>query len=137
MPTAAPGLALIDTNIISKTLRGRDGARARLVAIPRERLRMSAMVLAELEYAALRADDPPRHRAKWLALIDGIPVLPFDGQAVAIHAQVRLALRHQPIGERDLIIAATALAHNCTLITNNLREFARVPGLRVEDWSGA
>ena len=64
-------------------------------------------------------------------------VLPFDVEAASRYVDARLALEQagRPIGERDLVIAATALAHDLTVITNNTREFGRVPGLRVEDWS--
>jgi tRNA(fMet)-specific endonuclease VapC len=46
-------------------------------------------------------------------------------------------LRQEPIGERDLLIAAIALANDLTVVTGNIRESRRVPGLRVEDWAGA
>jgi len=49
--------------------------------------------------------------------------------------ELRYALRHAPIGERDLFIAATALAHGYGVVTANVREFSRVPGLAVEDWT--
>ena len=63
------------------------------------------------------------------------PRLPFDEAAADRHADIRWALRHQPIGERDLAIAAIALAHGATMVTNNRCEFDRVPGLVVEDWT--
>ena len=62
--------------------------------------------------------------------------LPFDDDCAAQHALVRLELKRRgaPIGSNDLMIAATALAHNLTLITHNVKEFSRVPGLLFEDW---
>ena len=126
---------LLDTNIISKALRGKDATRSRLQVCDRSRIRVSSMVLAELEYAAMRSQDPIRHRRKWLSLLVDIPVLPFDSKACRWHAEIRQALRHRPIGERDLIIAATAMANDCLVVTNNLREFTRVPNLPCEDWS--
>ncbi len=133
---ASDALFAIDTNIISKAIRGRDQSRQRLQAYPRASLRLPSMVIAELEYAALLAPDPDRYRHKWQALTDGMTVIDFDAAVAACHASLRHHLRHAPIGERDLIIAASTLAHDCAVVTNNLREFQRVPGLRVADWSG-
>jgi len=127
---------VLDTNVISKAIRGKDGTRQRLLATPQSMLRLASMVLAELEYGAICSLDPERHRRKRDILIAGIPVLPFDDAAARVHARLRWDLRQQPIGERDLIIAAIALAHGCGVVTNNRAEFARAPGLRVEDWTG-
>jgi tRNA(fMet)-specific endonuclease VapC len=64
-------------------------------------------------------------------------VLAFAGDAAEHHARVRYRLRHKPIGDRDLLIAAIAIANDLTLVTHNTREFSRVPDLRVEDWGVA
>jgi tRNA(fMet)-specific endonuclease VapC len=64
-------------------------------------------------------------------------LLPFDARAAERYVEARCALEAagRPIGERDLIIAATALSHGLTIVSSNTREFGRVPGLSVEDWS--
>jgi len=59
----------------------------------------------------------------------------FDRAAAGEHARLRYLLRYAPIGERDLLVAAIASANGLGVVTNNLAEFARVPGLTVEDWS--
>src|SRR5437899_2848405 len=64
----------------------------------------------------------------------GFEVLSFEEEAARTHAEVRYALRSAPIGERDLLMAAIALPRSLILVTHNVREFRRVPGLRVEDW---
>lgn len=63
--------------------------------------------------------------------------LSFNDQATESYGRIRtaLAVRGTPIGPNDLIIAAIAVAHNAMLVTHNAREFSRVPGLQVEDWS--
>ena len=66
----------------------------------------------------------------------GMTSLPFNDQAAEAYGRIRARLGTQgtPIGPNDLIIAATAIAHNVTLITHNTREFSRVDSLRIEDW---
>jgi tRNA(fMet)-specific endonuclease VapC len=82
----------------------------------------------------------PDHRANNLALITSLRrqfvSLPFDDRAAEEYGKARahLAAIGMPIGPNDLIVAATALAHGCTLVTHNTQEFSRVPGLLVEDW---
>lgn len=62
--------------------------------------------------------------------------LPFDPPAAKEYGRLRLALERAgtPIGPNDLMIASIALAHGLVLVTHNVPEFARVPGLRIEDW---
>jgi tRNA(fMet)-specific endonuclease VapC len=64
-------------------------------------------------------------------------VLPFEREAAEVYAEIRLRLERagRPIGERDLLIAAIARFHRLTVVTRNLGEFTRVPGLPAEDWS--
>lgn len=66
----------------------------------------------------------------------GLASLPFDDRAADFYGDVRAALaaRGEMIGPNDLLIAAIALVHGVTLVTNNVAEFGRVAGLRVEDW---
>lgn len=75
----------------------------------------------------------PAALEKFLAPLE---ILPFGMDAVWVYGQVRAALEHAgtPIGSLDTLIAAHALAGKLTLITNNLREFERVHGLRCENW---
>ena len=126
---------LLDTNVISRAIRGGDGTRERVRAMPQQRLRVPVIVVAELEYGSLKAPHPERYRMRWRRFLDGIAIVPFDEAAAIEHARLRLALRHHPIGERDLLIAATALANRLGVVTNNTAEFKRVPKLKVEDWS--
>jgi tRNA(fMet)-specific endonuclease VapC len=65
------------------------------------------------------------------------PSLPFDDLAADHYAQIRADLerRGQPIGPNDMLVAAIAVANRLTIVTNNIREFSRVPGLPCEDWT--
>ncbi len=125
---------LLDTNIISKAIRNEGAARERLMAHQRQRLAVSSVSIAELEYGALKAPEPERYRTRWRTFIAGLAVLDFDHDAAVAHARLRLATRHAPIGERDLLIAAIAATRRLVVVTNN-REFLRVPDVPVEDWS--
>jgi tRNA(fMet)-specific endonuclease VapC len=97
---------------------------------------MSAIVKAELTYGARKSS----HVAANLRLVDAFlepfALLPFDGRAADVYGSIRADLEREgrPIGPNDLLIAATALAHSLTLVTHNVSEFNRVPGLSVVDW---
>lgn len=130
-----PVIFLLDTNTISAAIRGKEGVRERICAVHHDRFRVPSIVVAELEYGSLKAPDPDIYRLRWRRFLRGIPVVPFDEPSAIQHARIRLELKHQPIGDRDLVIAAMALAHGLTVVTSNIGEFRRVPGLRVEDWA--
>ena len=66
--------------------------------------------------------------------LEQVRILPFGREAAAHHAEIRWATRAQPIGPNDLVIAATTLAGDATLVTSNTGEFNRVPGLAIETW---
>jgi tRNA(fMet)-specific endonuclease VapC len=95
---------------------------------------VSIVSVAELEYGSLCNAQPDRHRALWRRFLEPFPVQVFDDVAAVLHAGLRRALRHTPISERDLLIAAIARAHDLTVVTHNGAEFARVPGLATADW---
>lgn len=97
---------------------------------------ISLITWGELQYGAVRS----QHRNRVTALLDEfrslVPVLPLTEEVGHHHGLLRskLADKGTPIGNNDLWIASHALANNMTLVTNNQREFARVPGLRVKNW---
>jgi len=97
---------------------------------------ISAVTLAELWFGAAKSSRPKRTRESVDAFLLPFEILPFGAEAADEYADARLSLEKtgEPIGERDLLIAATAISMNLTVITHNVREFSRVPRLRVEDW---
>ena len=127
-------IRLLDTDILVDALRGRGGARDRLAEASPDDFRVSSVAVAELAYGARLAREPARAELAWRALLEPLEVVPFDAAAAERHAELRLALRASPIGERDLIVAATALAHGLVIVTRNVREFGRVPGVRLDCW---
>lgn len=95
---------------------------------------MSAITFAELEYGTLIAADSNRERANLDSLIEDIPVMAFDMAAAKAYAHVRLATRSRRQDALDKLIAAHARALSVTLVTNNTEDFARYPGIRIENW---
>ena len=97
---------------------------------------ISAITVAELWFGAAKSSRPRETRSSVDAFLKPFEVLPFAGDAAEEYAGIRFQLEKagRPIGERDLLIAATAKSRRLTVVTHNVREFARVSGLKVEDW---
>ena len=95
------------------------------------------MVMAELLHGALKSDDTVRARGQVLEFLSYFEILPFDDAAAEAYALIRVDLekRGEVIGANDMIIAATTLSGEATLVSNNTREFSRIPGLAVTDWT--
>ncbi|MDR2373720.1 MAG: type II toxin-antitoxin system VapC family toxin [Bifidobacteriaceae bacterium] len=127
----------LDANTCVEFLRGRSQAvRDRLREQAPRDVRLPAMVKAELLFGAARSRDPQAESAKVKAFLDGFEIEAFGSRAAARYGEIRSALERagQAIGPNDLIIAATVLAAGGTLVTHNIKEFERVPGLALADW---
>ena len=116
-----------------------DAVLQRLTAVVEQqhRIVVSAITYAEMRFGAIGKKASPRHTAlvdEFVKRLDA--VLPWDMAAVDATAVVKLQLSEAgtPIGVNDTAIAGHAIAENCILVTNNLREFSRVVGLSYEDW---
>jgi tRNA(fMet)-specific endonuclease VapC len=99
-------------------------------------LRLSSVAVAELRYGADKSARPRENHARIDQLVQDLLCLDFDLDAAAAYGRIRAGLEAmgQPIGPNDLLIAAQALSQGLVLVTNNLREFQRVKGLRIESW---
>lgn len=99
---------------------------------------MSSITLAELEFGVHKSRMPDRNKLALAEFAAPLEILPFDDLAAASYGELRALLERQgqPIGSMDMLIAAHALSRSLTLVTNNEREFRRVPGLRVANWAG-
>lgn len=128
---------LLDTNILSAALRGEPRALLnRLAGITPSRLRLSSIVLAELTFGA---ELGTRKAATLAALADltmGMAAVPFDNDCTAAYGRIRAALERKVavIGPMDMLIAAQAVSNGLVLVSDNLREFRRVPSLQCENW---
>ena len=127
----------LDTNICSYILRKHPASMIeRFAGLDRSALWLSAIVAAELRFGAAKLG-VPRLQAAVEAWLAGFDLKPWPLEATLQYAPMRLQLERAgtPIGGMDLMIAAHALAEDSVLITNNAREFHRVPGLAVEEWA--
>jgi tRNA(fMet)-specific endonuclease VapC len=129
---------LLDTNVWSHLIRGLDKALIQKIgALDADQIYISPIVRGELELGLAKGDGHPKRKQQLEQAISLANPTIID-QAVAIkYAQIRaqLELAGTPIGRNDTWIAAEALHHNLVLITDNIREFERVAGLRVENWT--
>ncbi|MFZ1754029.1 MAG: type II toxin-antitoxin system VapC family toxin [Caldilineaceae bacterium] len=112
------------------------GVLQQLQALQPNDIVVCSVVKAELVYGAQRSHDPQRSLAVQRQFLLPYRSLPFDDAAADIAGLLRAQLAQvgTPIGPHDLQIAAIALAHGCTLVTHNTREFSRVPDLLLADW---
>jgi len=127
----------LDTNICSYILRRHPQKMLqRFAELEHDEVWLSAIVAAELRFGAAKLASP-RFSAAIEAWIDGFEIRPWPVEATHHYAQIRSGLERmgQPIGGMDLMIAAHALSESSGLITNNAREFHRIPNLQVEEWS--
>jgi tRNA(fMet)-specific endonuclease VapC len=127
---------LLDTNIISHLLRHpRGAAAAQLARVGEARICTSIIVAAELRYGATKRASS-RLATEVDALLSRISVLPIEAPTDTIYGRLRANLERmgRVIGANDLLIASHAVALSCTLVTDNDREFSRIPDLAVENW---
>ena len=126
---------MLDTNIVSYAIRGNARVMDRLLATAPGDCCLSIITLAELRYGVARVNSE-RLRRQIDGFVSVAPALAFEHPAELAYATIRSALvaSGTPIGPNDTLIAAHAIALDLTLATDNVGEFARVPGLRVENW---
>lgn len=98
---------------------------------------ISSITLAELEYGMKHSSDPTRNEQALLRFLVPLSILPFGASAASEYGEIRAYLQRQgtPIGPLDMLIAGHAKAENLILVTNNVREFERVPDLEIENWA--
>lgn len=128
---------LLDTNTCIRYLNGRsESVRRRLEGLRPEEIALCSVVKAELYYGAAKSSRPEQNAANVQRFASRFISLPFDDAAAEVYGRIRASLERvgTPIGPLDFLIAAIAMAHEATLVTNNVDEFSRVEGLTWEDW---
>ena len=127
---------LLDTNACIHLLKLREPLAGRVREAGPGLFAVSTATCAELWYGAVKSRHPQRNRADQDSFLEPLRIVDFDAAAADRYAVIKghLTRLGRPIGDRDLMIAAIALANRLGVITGNTGEFSRVPGLRVEDW---
>ncbi len=128
---------MLDTNICIYVIKQKpQSVLQRFSSFPVGSLGISVITLAELEYGVSKSNQPTRNSEALEEFISPLEIAVFDRQATIAYGNIRALLekRGHPIGSMDLMIAAHDLSLGVRLATNNVREFKRVPNLRVENW---
>lgn len=97
---------------------------------------VSSITVAELEYGACKSQKPDQNKAALQQFLIPLEILVFDQQAAQAYGTIRANLERQGqiIGSLDMLIAAQAKSEGITLVTNNVKEFLRIPDLQLENW---
>ena len=127
---------VLDTNTVAYFFRGEGRVAERLLTTPPREIAIPAIATYELRYGLARIPKATRRAEQLETLLSWVTILPFDDSVSHVAANIRVELERagRPIGPLDVLIAATTLAANGTLVTRNVSEFDRVPNLRVENW---
>ena len=129
---------LLDTNICVAVIRLRSPrVLARLQTMTPGSVGVSIITVSELQFGAAKSQNPQRNRQALEQFLLPLEILDYDSAAATFYGDVRARLEKigTPIGPLDTLIAAHARSLNTVLVTNNLSEFRRVSGLKVEDWT--
>lgn len=129
-------LYLLDTNILIAAIKGRSPLREKLENVDAASLLISPIVLGELLTGVEKSRYKSANRKRLLDVLSGLRMIEIEPEVAARYGQIRAALESAgtPIGANDLWIAAHALELGAVVVTDNEREFRRVPGLAVENW---
>jgi tRNA(fMet)-specific endonuclease VapC len=127
---------LLDTNIVIYVLKRRPKEVLDIFNANASRMAISSITLSELMYGAEKSLNTDKNLEAVEEFVSHLEVLPYDAKASQHYGQIKAALekKGQIIGENDIHIAAHAISHGFILVSNNVREFKRVPNLAVENW---
>jgi tRNA(fMet)-specific endonuclease VapC len=127
---------LLDTNIVIYVLKRRPKEVLEIFNRNASRMAISSITLSELIYEAEKSSNVDKNLEAIEEFVSHLDVLPYDAKASQHYGQIKAALekRGEIIGENDIHIAAHAISQGLILVTNNLREFKRVPNLALENW---
>lgn len=127
---------VLDTNTVIYFFKGEGQVAATLLSTPPADVAVPSVVLYELEYGVAKSKHPEQSKEQLDSFIALVDLLPFGPPEARTAAGIRADLekRGQPIGAYDVLIAATALAGQHTLVTHNTREFERIKNLNITDW---
>ena len=128
---------MLDTNICIYIIKKKpENVINRFRQLPISSIAISSITLSELEYGVMKSERVEQNRYALTQFVAPLEILPYDDEAAQYYGNIRACLEKQgtPIGALDMLIAAHALSASCTLVTNNDKEFKRVPNLLAENW---
>ncbi len=127
---------VLDTNTLIYFFKGMGDVADKLLTTPPKEIAIPSVVLYELEYGIAKSNSPEKRQAQLNEFCSVVEVLPFNNKEAHCSALIRASLEKKgtPIGPYDLLIAGTAVANHGILVTNNTKEFDRVPDLKLENW---
>lgn len=129
---------MLDTNICIYIIKHRpEAAVNNFLRHDSDEICISSITFAELMYGVEKSQAKERNRVALTLFLSSISILEFDSYAAEEYGKVRAELERngRPIGPMDMLIAAHARCRGLILVTNNTREFIRVEGLELEDWT--
>ncbi len=127
----------LDTNTCIRYINGRSQTiRDKLPTIPANEIVVCSIVRGELAYGSAKSNNPAASTTKQQKFLQPYTSLPFDDLAAQVYGRIRAYLEKagQVIGPYDMQIAAIAIVHDLIVITNNTKEFKRIPELKFENW---
>ena len=128
---------MLDTNICIFIIKNRpENVIRKFMEHEQEDICISSITYAELVHGVEKSQAKEKNRIALMLFLSEIQIIPFDDMAGQVYGVIKTDLQKKgtPIGPLDTLIAAHAKALNYTLVTNNIREFVRVEGLKLEDW---
>jgi tRNA(fMet)-specific endonuclease VapC len=127
---------LLDTDICIIAMSGRQPRLNQRIVRAGEGVSTSAIVLAELLYGVEKSQRQRSNLQQLEQFLAHLPVIEFDGEAARAYGSIRAHLERKgtPIGNNDMFIGAHARSRDFTLVTSNVREFERIPDLKIENW---
>ena len=127
---------ILDTNTLIYYFKGQGQVAKNFANVSPEEIGISTIVLFELQVGIAKSTSPAKRTQQLDQLLSRVNLIPFDRDCAVAAATIRAQLEQQgtPIGPIDVLIAGTALALQATLVTHNVKEFARVSGLAIADW---
>ena len=128
---------LLDTNICIYIIKRQSASvLEKFFSFDSGELGTSSIVVAELEYGVYKSQQQERNQAALNQFLTPLQILPYNEKAAKVYARVRreLEIKGQVISPMDTLIASHAISLGVTLVTNNVREFSRIPDLVWENW---
>ncbi|MEA3278161.1 MAG: type II toxin-antitoxin system VapC family toxin [Pseudomonadota bacterium] len=130
---------MLDTTTCIFLMKGKPpSVRARLISLSRERVCLSSVVVSELWFGVYNSRLLDKNRQALECFLEPFEELAYGHKADRIYGRHRAELKKSgtPVGALDMLIAAHALSEDAVLVTNNIREFSRIEGMKLEDWCG-